>query len=170
MLVADSIESPEVLTCTKGGPFGTDTSHKKLTAKFGASNVAYRKGEEDLESGTTLYPRDPTASVFIVWKDDKRRSRPERINTHASRWSIAGKLRVGMNLQQVQALNGKPFIVDAFEGITDWRGGALERVGDGCRLHVILDPQTAELGNVLSDDPRLRPFNPTVSTINVLYE
>lgn len=183
-VAADPVGSPRTVTCEDGSPFGRDTSHKKLVASFGASNVEYQKLFESLDSTTAL--SDPTGYIFISWRDDKRRSRPKEIAISSSRWSVGGKLRVGMSLQQVQSLNGKPFRVDqaleanaeGYKHKTDWRGGALERLG-GCRLgvefgHDESDGKPSEedygaLGEVLSDDPKLPPFNPTVSGIYMFY-
>ena len=64
---AGRIDPPGTATCD--GPFAKDTSHDKLVATFGASNVAFeetRTGlEEEAQLATILYPRDPGRRLKI---------------------------------------------------------------------------------------------------------
>ena len=75
---AGRIEPPGGVTCD--GPFAKDTSHDKLVATFGASNVAFEEThtgvEEEAQLATILYPRDPARRLKVFWKDEEARRPP----------------------------------------------------------------------------------------------
>src|SRR5215831_18482173 len=184
---ADQIEPPGAVMCD--GPFAKDASHDKLVATFGASNVAFeetRTGlEETAELATILYPRDPARRLKIFWKDEEARSPPAfiLINDEAQ-WIAGPQLRLGLGLQQVEALNKKPFRLWSFDSetkpgkVADWRGGALAGVHGGCKLDAQFAPnQEASKedfrklkGKTLwSNDPKLQALNPTLDQIFIYY-
>lgn len=128
---------PGAVTCD--GPFGKDASHESIVKKFGASNVGYEEAslgfEDFMDKATILYPNDATRQLVIFWFDNAKRSGTAEIHiTGKSQWT-AGRLRLGMSLKQVEAVNKKPFTFHASGLVIVWRGGALEldRDSDGDR-------------------------------------
>jgi len=173
---------PGVVTCE--GPFAKDTDHARLLAMFGAANVAFeetRTGvEEETEMATVLYPQDPARRLKIFWQDREGRKFPKEIliDDEGSQWSAEHGLRLGLNLQQVEALNKRPFKMRGFEaesswGMVSWRGGALESVRGGCVQDARFGPypqKQAPNGNIIpSNDPKLRSLGMKVVQIFVHY-
>jgi hypothetical protein len=152
------------------GPFANDTDHDKLLATFGAANLAFEEtptGVEDItEMATVLYPQDPARRLKIFWQHREERKFPMEIliDDEESQWTAGHGLRLGLNLQQVEALNKRPFRVSGFNtdffGMVSFRGGALEHVRGGCVQDVRVGPypeKQAPNGDVIpSNDPKLR--------------
>ena len=184
---AGRIEPPGGVTCD--GPFAKDTSHDKVVATFGASNVTFEEThtgvEEEAQLATILYPRDPARRLKIFWKDEEARSPPTFILLNdEAQWTAGPQLRLGLGLQQVEALNKKPFRLWSFDSetkpgkVADWRGGALAGVHGGCKLDAQFAPnQEASKedfrklkGKTLwSNDPKLQALNPTLDQIFIYY-
>jgi hypothetical protein len=192
-VAADRIDAPGAVECE--GPFARDTTHKKLVAAFGASNVVYGKKIRDTWSpgftarspGTVLYPQDSARRLKIFWGDpEHKRFLVSIVIDGKSQWS-AGGLRLGMTLQQVETLNEQPFVLNNFNhqflpGEVTFGGGygpSLERFGEcpaNCYLNATFAAEASgaklrELqgDTVHSDDPTLRPLSPTLSRIEVYY-
>ena len=170
------------VTCE--GFFAKDTNHDKLLAAFGAENVAFEEtntGVEDItEMATVLYPEDPARRLKIFWQYQKERSFPLEIliDDGESQWTAGHGLRLGLNLQQVEALNKRPFKMRGFDaesswGMVSWRGGALESVRGGCVQDARFGPypqKQAPNGNIIpSNDPKLRSLGMKVVQIFVHY-
>jgi hypothetical protein len=172
------------VTCE--APFARDTSHKKLVAAFGASNVGDEKRGR-LIKYAVLYPRDPARRLKIEWRDPKHRNGAvEIVIDGKSRWS-AGGLRLGMSIQEVEALNGEGFTLydlndRSFPGAVRVWFGALERFGerfrDPCDLSATFAAEASrgrlqklQEDTVLSsDDPTLRSLGPKLVRITVSYQ
>lgn len=180
-LAADPATPPGRVTCE--GLFAKDTDHDKLLAVFGAANVAFEEthtGVEDItEMATVLYPKDPARRLKIFWQHREERKFPMEIliDDKESQWTAGNDLRLALNLQQVEALNKKPFRVNGsdtdFFGMASFRGGALEHVRGGCVQDAGfgLDPdkQTPKGDILLSNDPKLRQSGLKVIQIFIHY-
>ena len=139
----------ETIAC--GGPFARDTSHAKLAAAFGAKNVTFREvdgAEGAREKATVLFDDDPTRRIVVFWHDDKSRARPRKVSVGApSLWLGPGGVGNGMQLKELEKLNGKAFKLSGFE----WDGGGFVRELDdrlrsppgGCTLVVRFEPGIA---------------------------
>lgn len=131
------------------GAFARDTTHAKLVAAFGASNVTFREvdaAEGLKEKATVLFDDDPTRRVLVFWHDERTRARPSMINVSApSLWIGPGGIGNGMKLSEVEKLNRKPFKLAGF----DWDGGGYVRDLDGklkqsgCNLVIRFEPGIA---------------------------
>jgi hypothetical protein len=172
---------PSAVSCE--GPFAKDTDHDKLLATFGAANVAFEEahtGVEDItEKATVLYPQDPARRLKIFWQYREQRKFPMEIliDDEGSQWSAGHGLRLGLDLQQVEALNKRPFRMSGFDtdfwGMASWRGGAMENVHGGCMQNARFGPypeKQAPNGDVIqSNDPKLRSLRLKVIQIFIHY-
>jgi len=183
--LADPASVPGTVTCA--GAFGRDSSHSKLAATFGAANVAFQEvdGPEGMKIwGTVIYPSDPRRRLEVLWIDKDMRRRPGAIwISRESQWTGWRGLRIGLTLEDVETLNGKPFKLRNFDGdyggtVTDWRGGAIEHIPGGCRVSLEFEAAkdtsseiyaALEAPLVLSSDPKMRATHSTVREIYTTY-
>ncbi len=177
------------LDCT--GPFGRDTSHAALSEAFGAENVTYKRIDAPQGStgmATILFEHDRKRRLVFEWRDETNRARPIYIGIDAkSEWIAPPGIRVGMPIEDVERLNGRPFRLNGF----GWDlGGAARfgkrdgRLGDlpsGCHLGLTFEPTAEGLplggkyrplsGNVdlRSDMLLLREVKPVVMEILIVF-
>jgi hypothetical protein len=186
--VTAQVEAQEFPQFDCGGVFGTDSSHEKLAETFGADNLSH--GEIWGDEGTypmasVIYPEDAKRRLSVVWQDDETRETPLFIMlAGSSEWSVEG-LRVGMSIDEVEALNGKVFDLGGFNdmergGVADWNGGTLTTSIGDCRIDVqftrdligtpvtLDDPLDSE-GPYPSDHPSFRALGARIGTITILY-
>jgi hypothetical protein len=88
-----------------------------------------------------------------------------------------------MTIEDVEALNGRPFKLRNFDqeyggNVTDWRGGAMEHIPGGCRVSVRFEPDknigpkifnALEGEQLLSSNPKVKAFRSTVRQIYTTY-
>ncbi len=107
----------DLIECT--GPFAKDSSHARLVEAFGAANVVFEdiggpEGESRL--GTDVFAGDPQRRFTIVWKDEGARRNPDTVEFRiGSGWRTRDGVRIGLELAEVERLNGKPFSMWGFE-------------------------------------------------------
>lgn len=171
------------LPCLSGA-FGADASRDSLVAAFGAENVSSQLLED--EGGeyiaTSVFTGDQ--QLTVRWKDDAALSQPASISVsgETSAWSGPLGLSLGMSLEDIERLNGRPFEILGFDWdyggqIWEMRGGAVSRdIAGGYRLFVFFDPGEEQIAESLSgdhaiqsNDPALRAANPTVRFISYRY-
>lgn len=176
------------------GPLTDTATAADLVAAYGAENVRdepYPLGEGESESGTAIFPDDPTKRVLILWNDLEKKAMPlaARIDSAGSQWKTAEGLTVGTTLKRVEELNGKPFLLYGFGWdyggqLVDSNGGALKdlphedpeggfRGGD---LLLTFQPDagaddSAVLGDgtFSSDHPAMQTLDPKISAIVVNF-
>lgn len=171
---------------------GPLVSEAELVARFGAGHVRPGKvhlGEGETESGTILFPGDTLREVRIVWKHPAG-AEPALVQISGDRgaWTIESGIALGVRLDSLERLNGRPFDLAGFEWdyegtVTSWRGGALERLNAaGTRVVLRLSPSretwkaSADLAAVAgegpfrSDHPVMRRLNPRIVQMIVLYD
>jgi hypothetical protein len=91
-------------------------------------------------------------------------------------------LRLGLSVEQAEALNRTPFMIsleetDFFGTVQDWRGGALEKVPGGRSLRArfgdLEDLKAGDMpeggGTLSSSDPKVRPLKLTLKQIFIDY-
>lgn len=171
------------------GPLTPEGSEVELRERYGPSAVESARielGEGETTPGTVLYPEDGLRRAEIVWKDTVSRRRPARVilRGRQSKWQVGQGISLGSSLQELQRLNGRPFILAGFGWdyagvVTDWKGGGLDSTLVGVKLY--LDPgraqqQSAAYSQVLgdrdysSDLPAMQQLNPKVGQIFVDFE
>jgi hypothetical protein len=166
-----------------------ESSEAELRQHYGASAVESTRidiGEGETAAGSVLYPGDSLRRAEIVWQDSVNRRRPARmiLRGERTRWKLDRGISLGTNLQELERLNGRPFVLAGFGWdyagvISDWKGGALDSSLAGIKLY--LDPGAAQYeskpySEVLGDRdyssslPPMQQLNPRVATIFVDFE
>jgi hypothetical protein len=171
------------------GPLTRESSEAQLKQRYGPEMVSSSRiqiGEGETMAGTVLFPGDSLRTAEIIWADSVGRRSPSRFILRGSRsvWQTAGGISLGTTLQELERLNGRPFMLAGFGWdyggvVTDWAGGALDSALGDVKLY--LDPgpeqyQSAPYSQVLGDreySSALKPMqqmNPKVSQIFVDFE
>jgi hypothetical protein len=172
------------VTC--GGSFAKDSSHLKLATAFKPENIVFT--EVDASEGkklmaTVLFPKDPKRRLEVWWDNETSRSGTYLIIINGqSTWTAPKGLKLGLQIPQLERLNGKPFKLKGFgsssEGtVSDWQGGALESIAGGCKVGVSMradakaPPNAIELASaeLASTDAALKALKPSVAEIIVGY-
>lgn len=174
----------EELKCR--GPFARDTSHQRLVATFGQSNVGQQILHEEGAQfkASIVFPGDSARRVEVIWHEEKELRRPSNVQTQGASWSGPAGIRVGTPLDQVEAINGRPFILSGFGWdyggtASDWKGGTLAKLLGGCNLIVVFeDDESAEESAIVkaqgdgdfgSDSPEIRAVRPKVKRIGFAF-
>ena len=173
----------------RAGPVTTESSEAELRQRFGPTAVESTRidiGEGETAVGVVLYPADTLRRAELIWQDSVNRRRPARLVLRGTRtlWQLNRGITLGTNLQELERLNGRPFLLAGFGWdyagvITDWKGGALDSALAGIKLY--LDPGSAQYeskaySQVLGDQdyssslPPMQQLNPRVATIFVDFE
>jgi hypothetical protein len=148
-------------------------SEAALRTQFGQANVKTDTlwgPEASWEMATFLY-KDTPDEVAIVWQNDQpqssiaylRLSSPmvaDKPIEYKGRWKSKTGVLPGITLEQLEAINGKPFKFSGFGwdyggGSAGWEGGKLEKSGISVQLvespEVYAFMEQPELARVLGD-------------------
>jgi hypothetical protein len=180
-------EPARTVACSNG-TFAKNSGHLRLAQTFGVHNVDYTEvGGDDGSTlmASVLFPNDPKRRLEVLWDDDIERTGTRMIVIGGqSTWSAQKGLRLGLPLAALEKMNGKPFKLMGFEKggmaiVSDWNGGALGLLTDGCKVGVQLKPDPKAGPGVLdaaggdtefaSSDPAIRAAKPIVGEIIVAY-
>jgi hypothetical protein len=182
---AEDIAAPGAVTCQ--GPFARDSSHLMIARIFGDKNVVVQEvegGEGTKLSATIIYPNDLRRRLEILWKNENARQGIDVVSILGeSQWTVGRDLKLGMTLDEVEALNGGPFEIRNFNlesggTVMSWRGGALSKNAGGCRVSLGFAPadgtpasayQKIGFDDILSNDPTLRALLPKVVGLGIHY-
>jgi hypothetical protein len=180
-------EPARTVACSNGA-FSKNSGHLRLAQAFGVHNVDYTEVSGD--DGSTLmasvvFPNDPKRRLEVLWDDDTQRAGTRMIVIDGdSTWSAQKGVHLGLPLAALEKLNGKPFKLMGFEKggmaiVSDWNGGALALLTDGCKVGVQFkaDPKVAAAvldaagsdKEFVSSDPTIRAAKPFVGEIIVAY-
>lgn len=192
LLTTFAAAAGDSIDCT--GVWSPATTEEALVKQFGRENVKRGKiyvAEGEETPGTLVFPNDETKRIEIVWKETKKRRKPEWIRVPmGSTWTTLAGLRTGTPLLAVEKMNRAPFQLSGFDWdyggmVTDWRGGALAKLGAPCRVQVrfertvpeeVTDAQqravdaTSGDRELLSSLPELRRLDVHVSEIVIQYD
>jgi hypothetical protein len=170
------------------GDLTSRTSEAQLVRRFGRRNVQRASvpiGQGEQEPGTILFPRDPRQTIVILWKSQTQRVSPKhaRVRGDDSVWIVGPGVRLGLSLEELEALNGGPFTLtgfgDAYEGtVLSWDRGALDvALGASSRVAVRLAPSptarpeaAAFVGRQEFRSHAMRSLNPRVYEIAVDFD
>ena len=172
------------VTC--GGTFAKDSSHLKLATAYKPENIVFT--EVDASEGkklmaTVLFPKDAKRRLEVWWDNETSRSGTYLVVINGqSTWTAPKGLKLGLQIAQLERLNGKPFKLKGFgsgnEGtVSDWQGGALESIAGGFKVGVSLradakaSPSGIELAaaELASTDAAVKAIKPAVAEIIVGY-
>ena len=170
------------------GVFGKDSSHLKLATTFNAQNIAFTEVEGPESSkvmASVLFPKHPKRRLEVWWENEASRSGTYLIIINGkSTWTGPKGLRLGMQLTELEKLNGKPFKLTGFgednsSTISDWNGGTLADLAGSCKAGVRLAVNakaTAEEREAVSGESEfvsnarsMRVAKPTIAEIIVGY-
>ncbi len=173
-------------TVTCGGTFAKDSSHLKLATAYKPENIVFT--EVDASEGkklmaTVLFPKDPKRRLEVWWDNETSRSGTYLIVINGqSTWTAPKGLKLGLQVAQLERLNGKPFKLKGFgsgseASVSDWQGGALQSIAGGCKVGVSMraDPKASadaveRAGSELaSTDAAVKAIKPAVAEIIVGY-
>jgi hypothetical protein len=166
------------------------TSEKNLIAYFGVKNVVHETvhvAEGETTSGTIIFPKDPKRKATFIWKDAKKRDRPEaiRIEDKPSLWHLHNDITTGTSLVDLEKLNGRDFKMSGFDwdyggNVVSWNGGKLEsalksKSGKVSATINLTPPNGRYVDNslsgdrdILSSDKKMHKLNPVVATVSIL--
>lgn len=171
------------------GALSAHSSEADLRKRHGAEIVGQTRielGEGETAPGTVLYPDDSLRRLEIIWQDSIERRQPARVILRGkqSRWHVGRGISLGTSLQDLERLNGRPFMLAGFGWdyagvVTGWEGGALDSTLAGVKLY--LDPgpaqyESAPYSQVLGDRdyssalPAMQQLNPRVGQVFVDFE
>jgi hypothetical protein len=117
------------------GTFRPDDTLATLQARFGAAQVKVDQldgAEGETVPGVVIFGADPARRLEVFMRDmDKRKGIDTlRVGGKSSRWHIDNGMHLGMTLDELVKLNGKPIKFsgmgwDYGGGVLDWNGGKL---------------------------------------------
>ncbi len=134
--------------------FPSTVTEAGLRAEYGAGSVVsalvpdYWGADGDTTKGVALFGDSPDR-LELAWRtlQGVRQLWLVTVESPKNRWHTTGGVVIGMDLVTLEQLNGRPFLVNGFEGddnssVQSWSGGKL-RVLDGpsCRVRVSLMPR-----------------------------
>jgi len=180
-------EPTRAVACSSGA-FGKNSDHLRLAQAYGVHNVDFTEVSGDDGStlmASVLFPKDPKRRLEVLWDDDTQRSGIRLIVIAGqSSWTAQKGVHLGLPLAALEKVNGKPFKLMGFEKggmaiVSDWNGGALGLLTDGCKIGVQFKPDPKAAAGALeaassdkefaSSDPAMRAAKPTVGEIIVAY-
>ena len=106
--------APETIACE--GVYGPDSSEALVIETFGAENVVTGivPGPEGMEMlATTVFPDDPQKKMQFGWWDEKNLTQLSYVEIAPSQ-TAPGGMRIGLNVAELEALNGAPYNISGF--------------------------------------------------------
>jgi hypothetical protein len=179
-------EPAHVVACS--GAFAKNSGHLRLAQAYGVHNVDFTEVSGDDGStlmASVLFPNDPKRRLEVLWDDDVQRAGTRMVVIDGqSTWTAQKGVHLGLPLAALEKLNGKPFKLMGFEKggmaiVSDWNGGTLATLTDGCKVGVQFKPDPKAPAGALSaagsekefdsTDPTIRAAKPTIGEIIVAY-
>lgn len=189
------------------GVFGKEATEASLTARFGAANVIHKYriwGEERdvARSESYLFVDDDqpvTGEVQVFWDDARGDDVPAGWTRSvtamptlddatrdpvrpAFAWQTTAGVAIGMTLDELERLNGRPFTLTGEKGtssmmLRSWNGGALDAPDGGCTTTLAFVPvaqapdeaDCARCGDHLSNEDVMRRWRGRVWYFTVSY-
>lgn len=172
------------------GPVTAATTRADLPRLFPGATA--KDDEIELAEGV-LEPATQIADLAIVWSSkEPAGAHPSRVficrgrRRTSCQWQTADKITLGVRLDRLEQLNGRPFSISGFGfdyggNVLSWNAGKLARLDCGPRLILTLDGDRGRDGRltldltpderhsitgdkpVASDTPAMRKVNPSVT-------
>ena len=142
---AEAAKAAEPVKMTCGAPIAWDATEETLKTQYGAENVVHKDvgGPEGSELFASIVnEKTPETSFIVVWADDEKRANPQTLMFNAIWDDETGALKgapgytseegvkVGMPIEEVEKINGKPFKLSGF----GWDYGGTAQGFDGGKL------------------------------------
>lgn len=181
LVLAQPTVSAEDLTVVPGKRVGLVTAYSSLPilqALFGRSNVRSGKipgMQGEVIDGAIIYA-GTDRELQVVWKPDAVARRIESVRVKGRAWKFVNGLTFGMTVSEVEALNGRPFLISGF----NWDFGGFARFDGGLLAEgvaVRFRPGEEGYGTALTGDKRIASDNaellaisPLVSELSVVFQ
>ncbi|WP_405200281.1 hypothetical protein [Christiangramia sp. LLG6405-1] len=116
-------------------------SSEDISRNYPQSNM--EEGVDEFEEGTETKPYsilfpETEDEVLITWQTEEKKKVSSINYSGEGRWTTADGIKVGMSLEELNKLNGKPVSFYGFgwdySGAVDWNGGKLAKSGVGVFL------------------------------------
>ena len=159
------------------GVFKQNATLAEIEAAFGKDNVV--TGEVPGPEGTTMiattiYPNDAQRTMQVRWWDETNATYLAGV-TLAPGDTGPGGVKIGMPIEEVQAINGEPFGLMGFYwdygGSAGFDSGKLSGLPGGCYLNLQLSPTLQvlpeDVSSAISGDVELRSDQPEVLAAKV---
>lgn len=179
------------ISCDAASMFSASTTRQSLVDAHGAENITDEKTSwvDSEVDAVTLWANDPSMTAQVLWYGDtsvtpvaaRVQGGPESL------WVGPQGLLLGATVADIEAANGGPFLMTAFENhnhgeVSNFLGGKLDQAGNaGCSFHLALDaspdaPQEAVAAlsgdaekTFRSDSPELRAANPVLVDMTIAF-
>lgn len=162
------------------GPINSNTSEKDLKVIFGDKNVI-TENSTDAEGNPLIltFVYKETKNVFIIrWVDEEKRDKPMWVGItgdEGSDWKTKEGIKIGTTIEELNKINGKPFIFSGFGWdyagtVTSWENGELGKYkGFGITIGMKKEGPMKYLGDkgISSDDPDLNNYGALVAEIHI---
>ena len=146
LVVTNGSQHNLVLEC--GSIFNTETTLESLIREFGAVNVIEAEIHDDegfYEHGALIFPGSQ-AELQVFWHDPEtpQSLRKVRVQGNKGAWQTPHGLKLGLDLQSIEAINRRPFRLTGFGydyggTVMSWENGDLgASSSESCRLIVRL--------------------------------
>ena len=137
-----------------GSIFNAETTLESLIQEFGAVNVIEAEIHDDegfYEHGALIFPGSQ-AELQVFWHDPETRQslRKVRVQGNQGAWQTPHGLKLGLDLQSIEAINRRPFRLVGFGWdyggtVGSWENGDLDAsTNSTCRLIVRLTPDPSK--------------------------
>lgn len=170
------------------------SNENDLIQRYGIQSVKYDTmwGAEGFFSMGTILKTEPESHIEITWQNEDLRAGIVSVtlvsdqdwygdSVASGKWRTQQGVHLGMSVQELQNLNGRPFTFSGFGWdyagvVTDWQQGQLADKGVAVQLSEgpysgkLTDEESAQLlgdVSVQSDNPLVKEFNPRVWSVSV---
>ena len=154
------------------GPFASNaTTETDLAKAFGEANVEAASigvGEGFELPGFKVFPGTKN-ELEVAYDPDAGPNRPAfiRVSQEGTPWKTDTGIKLGMTLQELQQLNGKPFLFSGFGWdyggrVTDWNGGAFN-----ANLMISLDNFSENAPEDIFGDREISSDNPILQRLKI---
>lgn len=179
------------ISCDAASMFNASTTRQSLIDAHGAENITDEKTswvDSEIDA-VVLWANDPTMRAEVLWYGDTSKT-PVAARVRGgpeSLWVGPQGLILGATVADIEAANGGPFLMTAFENhnhgeVSNFLGGKLDQAGNaGCSFHLALDasPDASQEAvaalsgdsekTFRSDSPELRAANPVVVDMTISF-
>lgn len=157
------------------------TKPAALAELYGAANVAAGKvpGPEGTENPGAFVFKDKPEELRVHFTEDGQRIELVEIVAEKSPWKTREGIGIGMGVAEVEAINGRPFLISGFGWdlggqIVDTRGGKLPAVNlTFSPTRQLPDAEMNRISGdgvkVASNHPLVRKAAPRVVTVHVIF-
>lgn len=172
-----SLDDLTVVPGERVGPIEKGMTLFGLKTLFGGGAVKAADldvGEGDTEPGARLFEgTDKELEILFNQEGDEREIVSIRIRSKA--WKSKQGLRIGLPMEEVEKINGKPFAIWGFSwdfgGFASFEGGGALQGGVVLRFGIKGDPHESIVGDQLipTTHKRLRAARPEILEMSVVF-